>query len=390
MRLPWINAIAGFLFSAALAAPAWSTAPSPSTAVPGTLNYVEGQVSMAGQTVGSKAIGSAELQAGQLLTTGTGKAEVLLTPGVFLRVGNNSSVKLISSSITNTMVEVDRGHAMLEVDEIHPENDIRINADGATTQILKTGLYDFNADKDRLLVFDGKARVENGDGHANAKGGREVDFVSNAPLKPHKFDKKAYEDGDLYRWSSLRSSYVAEANVDAAGIYAENGWGPWGLGWWGADWYWDPWFDGFTFIPGDGIFYSPFGWGFYSPWYVYGAPFFGAGYYGFGGYPYGRYGYGHYHHHFSDNYHNWGPGDHYVESRNYSHGIYSGRGSTGSGFHSGATMLGASRGFGAYGGRGFGRGSFGGRGFGGGGFHGGGFHGGFGGGGFHGGGGHGR
>src|SRR2546429_6629765 len=44
------------------------------------------------------------------------------------------------------------------------------------------------------------------------------------------------------------------------------------------------WFDGFTFIPGDGIFYSSFGWGFYSPWYVYGAPFYGYGY--------GRYGYG--------------------------------------------------------------------------------------------------
>jgi len=74
-----------------------------------------------------------------------------------------------------------------------------------------------------------------------------------------KFDRKSYEEDDLYRWSSLRSAYLAEANVDAAGIYATNGWGPWGPGWWGADWYWDPWFNAFTFIPGDGIFYSPFG-----------------------------------------------------------------------------------------------------------------------------------
>jgi len=71
------------------------------------------------------------------------------------------------------------------------------------------------------------------------------------------------------------------------------------MGWWGSDWYWDPWFDAFTFIPGDGIFYSPFGWGFYSPWWVYGAPFYGYGY-GYGrGYGYG---YGHYYHHFSTDY----------------------------------------------------------------------------------------
>lgn len=392
MRL-LMKAFEGFLFSAALTAPAWATSTSPSTAVPGTLNYVEGQVSMAGQIVGSKSIGSAQLQAGQLLTTENGKAELLLTPGVFLRVGDNSTVRLISPGITNTVVQLERGQAILEVDEIHPENDIRINADGADTRILKTGLYDFDANQDRLLVFDGKAAVHDADGHVKAKGGREVDLASNVSPKANKFDKKAYEDGDLYRWSSLRSSYVAEANVDASGIYAENGWGPWGMGWWGADWYWDPWFDAYTFIPGDGIFYSPFGWGFYSPWCVYGAPYFGYGYYGFGGRPFGHYGYGHYYHHFSDNARSWDPGNHYVESRNYSNGIYRGPGSTGSGFHSGPRMLGASRSFGTYGGRGFSRGGFGGRSFGGGGFHGGGFggfHGGMGGGGFHGGGGHGR
>jgi len=384
MRLPWTKTIIGLFLAAALCAPAWAVGTNPSTAVPGALNYVEGNASMGGQILGSKSIGSAQLQAGQSLTTQIGKAEILLTPGVFLRVGDNSTIKLISPSITNTVVDLERGHAILEVDEIHPENDIRILADGVNTQVLKTGLYDFNADQSRLLVFDGKALVQNGESRTNAKGGREVQFASNAPLKARKFDKKAYEDGDLYRWSSLRSSYVAEANVDAAGIYAENGWGPWGMGWWGADWYWDPWFDAFTFIPGDGIFYSPFGWGFYSPWWVYDAPFFGYGYYGFGGRPFGHYGYGHYYHHFSDNARNWGPGNHYVESRNYSNGIYRGPGSTGSGFHSGPRMAGGFRG-----GGGFRSGAVRGGGFRGG-FAGGGFHGGFGGGGFHGGGGHGR
>ncbi len=374
MRLPRFGAIVSFVLAAILTAPAWASEASAKSAVPGTLNYVEGQASIGDQALDSKSIGTAELQPGQSLVTEKGKAEVLLTPGVFLRIGNNSSVKMISPSLTDTEVEVDRGHAMLEVAEIHPENSIRVDDAGTTTQLLKTGLYDFNQNQREMRVFDGKAFVESGHEHVDVKGGREITLASNDLSKPRKFDKKSYEEGDLFRWSSLRSGYLAEANVDAAGMYAQDGWGD--PGWWGADWYWDPWFDAFTFIPGDGIFYSPFGWGFYSPWWVYQSPFYGYGYgYGYG--RGGRYGNGHFYHHFSADSRNWGPGSHYIGGHNYAHGIYRGPGSTGSGFHSGRMAGSSGRGFGRFGGGGF-------HGGGGGGFHGGGggFHGG--GGGFHG------
>ncbi len=250
MRLPRMKAIGGFFLAAVLSAPAWSSNTSANSALPGTLNYVEGQASIGAQALDSKSIGSAELQPGQSLKTEKGKAEILLTPGVFLRVGVNSSVRMISPSITDTEIGVDRGHAMIEVAEIHPENDIRVSEDGTTTQLLKTGLYDFDRNQE-LRVFDGKALVENGSGHLTVKGGREVSLAGDTAVRTQKFKKKAYEEGDLYRWSSLRSGYLAEANIDAAGIYAANAWGPWGAGWWGADWYWDPWFSAYTFIPGN-------------------------------------------------------------------------------------------------------------------------------------------
>src|SRR5580698_9655697 len=353
----------GFFLAAILSAPAWADVTSAKIAVPGTLNYVDGQVSMGHQALNSQSIGTAELQPGESLVTEKGKAEVLLTPGVFLRIGNNSLVKMISPSITDTEVELDQGHAMIEVTEIHPENSLRVDEDGTTTQLLKTGLYDFNRNQRELRVFDGKAFVESGREHVDVKGGREVTLAGNDLGQARKFDKKSYAEGDLFRWSSLRSGYLAEANVDAAGMYAVNGWG--GPGGWGAGWCWDPWFDAFTFIPGDGIFYSPFGWGFYSPWWVYQAPFYGYGY-GYGREPY--------YHHFSSNVHTWGPGNHYVGGSNYANGIYRGPGSAGGAFRSGPRMPGGASGFGASPN--------------GGGFHGGGFHGGVG---FHGGGGfHGR
>lgn len=261
--------LSGFFFAVLFllfAVPAQANDTTPDRAVPGTLNYVEGDVAIGSQAITSKSIGSAQLQAGESLVTQNGKAEILLTPGVFLRVGDNSSVKMISPSLTDTEVELNRGHAIVEVAEIHPENDIRVEADGETVELLKTGLYDFDANQQQLRVFEGKASVQELERSVEVKGGRELSLAGGQPVKPTKFDKKAYTDEDLYRWSSLRSAYVAEANVDAAGSYMANGWGPWGPGWWGAGWYWDPWFYGYTFIPGDGIFYSPFGWGFYSPW----------------------------------------------------------------------------------------------------------------------------
>ncbi len=395
MRGPGYYAVASFFLAVVLSAAAMADTNSRATGVPGSLNYVEGQASIGSQALDSKSVGSAELKAGQTLTTSNGKAEVLLTPGVFLRVGRDSTVKMISPSLTDTEVKLQEGHAIVEVDEIHRENNIRIAVNGTNTELLKTGLYDFDMRSERLRVFDGKAGVLESGGRATVKGGHEIALDNSVRPKSHKFNKKENEQGDLYRWSSLRSSYLAEANVDASSLYAMDGLGPWGPGWWGADWYWDPWFDTFTFIPGDGIFYSPFGWGFYSPWWVYQAPLFGYGYgYGYG---YGT-GYRPIIHHFNTNPRSWGPGNHYAGSTHYANGIYRGPGSAG-GFHSGPSV--------GMGGGGFRGGSFGGGfhgggmrgggmragGMGGGGFHGGGFHGGGfrGGVGFHGGGGfHGR
>lgn len=128
-----------------------------SPAVPGTVNYVEGQVSIGAEELNSKSVGSAQVDPLQSLTTATGKTEMLLTPGVFLRLGDHTSAQLVSSSLTNTQVAISSGEAMVEVDELYPQNDIRVAEDGVTTRLMKTGLYDFDADHSLVRVIDGKA-----------------------------------------------------------------------------------------------------------------------------------------------------------------------------------------------------------------------------------------
>jgi len=266
--------------------------PGARQAVPGTVNYVEGAVMLNGQALSSNAVGSATLQPGQFLQTGQGKAEILLTPGVFLRLDSRSAVMMVTPDLTHTEVEVERGRAAVEVDQIYKQNYILIDQKQGGTQLLKPGLYEFDANNNTMRVYDGKAAVFAGTGahdgeepvHQKAvivKGGHEL-LVNGQLGKPTGFDKDYVSQGDgLYRWSSLRSEYLGEANLELASQYAgDAGFAP--------GWAWDPYFYGYTWLPGDGLFWNPFGFGFYSPYYIWGGGFI----YGRGGYGY-RGGYGH-------------------------------------------------------------------------------------------------
>jgi hypothetical protein len=250
-------------------------------AQPGTLNYVEGQATLDGQPVDRNAIGSVQLQAGQMLATQNGRAEVLLTPGVFVRLGSNGSVQMVSPNLTNTEVRLGRGRALVEVDWIQKDNRIVVDVGPRQIELQEKGLYDFDADKSVVRVFDGRAAVLENDREAHIQGGHEMTLTA-AKLKAEGFDKKAYED-DLYQWSQLRASYLTEANIQMARTYQGGyGWAP--EPWVGDAWYWDPWFGAYTWLPFDGLFWSPFGFGFYSPLLAYRAPFFGGmyGYHTFG------------------------------------------------------------------------------------------------------------
>jgi hypothetical protein len=266
---------AGMFFTAALLLSAQGR-----IARPGTVNYAEGQVSLNGQEIGSHQLGNTEVAPGQVLETQDGKAEMLLTPGVFLRVGDHSAVKMISPSITDTRVELLRGTAMMEAAQVEKENHLDVLDHGANTVIQKHGIYSFNANQPMVAVFEGEAQVQQDDRTAEVHKGKELMLgAANGQLKTQSFDVKNSEETDpLYGWSRLRSEYVAEANMSLAQtvVVARPAW------WYGTGWYWNSYFDSWAFMPGGGYLYSPFGWGFYSPayWGGYIAP-----YYRFGGYP---------------------------------------------------------------------------------------------------------
>lgn len=224
----------------------------------GVIQYTMGRVTVDNQLVQSRFGQFADVKENQVLRTEDGRAEVLLTPGVFLRVGENSSFRMVSNRLSDTRVEVVSGSALVEVGELLKDNSITLLYGNYTVSLLKHGLYRIDSEPAALRVYDGEARVSSGDQTLTVGHGKKVDF--GGVLMATKFDTKT-GDG-LYRWASERAEYVAMANVSAAKSLRDNGssWG--GLG---GGWMWNPWFGMFTFVPYAGTYYSPFGYSFYSP-----------------------------------------------------------------------------------------------------------------------------
>lgn len=271
------------VLSLALAATAFGQ--NTTSARPGTLNYIEGQASIEGRALSPQSVGKTTLEAGQTLATANGKAEILLTPGVFVRLGNDTTVQMVSPDLTRTEIRLEQGHANIEVDQIYSQNTLLVDLKSGQTQLLKHGLYAFDAGNSTVRVFDGKAAVFPGaDLLANikpidVKGGHQL-ALNGEPLKPQGFNKDQAAADPLYKWSSLRSNYLGQANLNLAEDYA-------GAPGFYPGWYWAGGPFGYTWLPGDGLFWDPFGYGFYSPYYLRGGGFiyggYGRGFYGYRG-----------------------------------------------------------------------------------------------------------
>jgi hypothetical protein len=224
---------------------------------PGTINYVEGRVLLNHAPLAPRQVGAAALNPGSVLATRKGKAEILLTPGVYLRVGSHSAVKMISPDLTRTQVELLRGRAGIEVDEIHPENNLEILDGGVSTRLLKTGYYEFDTNPAMARVFSGQASVEEIPNQpVTVKGHHQIRLARGVGTRASSFSIQDARN-DLYNWSRLRSQYLAENSQQVAREYA----GPYGYA---PGWYWDPYAWDYAYL-GQVPFWNPFGWGYYPP-----------------------------------------------------------------------------------------------------------------------------
>lgn len=218
----------------------------------GVLHYYEGDVTIEGSAPHQRAGTFADVKEKQVLETQVGRAEVLLTPGVFLRLGENTQVRMLSNKLTDTRVEFLKGSAIVDFVEVAKDNMVTVNYQDYKVTFLRKGIYRFDSEPAEVKVYTGAVTVSRGGNSVTAKDGRAVPFTP--ALVSDKFDNR---NGDaLYRWAKRRSEYIAVANLSAARQAGSsfNAGGSSGVG----GWYYNPYYSMFTFIPNRGYMCDPF------------------------------------------------------------------------------------------------------------------------------------
>jgi hypothetical protein len=256
MKLLSIAVLAAVLVAVALP----SAAQPVISAKSGTIADVMGQVFLGNQLIEPSLTKFPDVKENEILRTAEGRAEVLLPPGVFLRLGENASFKMVTNRLIDTRVELLSGSSILEIDELAKDTNVTVVAGNATVGFSKAGLYRFDMQPARIKVFKGVANVEIGGQTVIVPAGKMLDFGGTAAL-----EKFSPDDSDsLDNWSRRRSEYVAQANISAAN-YAQQKYP--GLG--ASAWAWNPFYGMYTYLPFSGRLYNPYGYCFWSPSAVY-------------------------------------------------------------------------------------------------------------------------
>lgn len=235
----------------------------------GLIHHADGRVLLNGKPVVRKATQFPEVKESERLATERGRAEVLLTPGIFLRMGESSEIEMLSSRLTDVRLRLLGGAAVIEADELGKENSVTVLAGASEIRLARAGLYRFESpegEDPRLRVFAGEAVVTAPGGEWRLKAKKEMDLAGDFAVR--KFDP---EDTDpLDRWSKRRAEYLSMANLSAGRLAYRSG-----MSFTSSRWMWNPYFGLYTFLPYRNVCWSPYGYGFYSPqavYYVYNPP----------------------------------------------------------------------------------------------------------------------
>jgi hypothetical protein len=178
----------------------------------GLISYLQGPAFVDGKRVFLKTARFQQMKSGETLSTGRGRAELLLAPGVVLRLSENAQVRLDDNQLADTRVTLQRGDALIEIVQLPEGNRLQVGLGETTTELTRAGLYRFgmapNASQDSkhdtpstLRVYGGEALVRFGADTADAKRGIAVQLDSALIVK--KFDRK--QTDTLHAWAARRS-----------------------------------------------------------------------------------------------------------------------------------------------------------------------------------------
>ena len=230
----------------------------------GGVNYIQGKV-----TVKRKDSTSGYLVKGNSLTVGErvitsrySKAEILLNPGSYVRLDQESEFEFLTTSLDNLKLKLHRGSAIFEV---YAGNGFTVNVKTPTARfyLVKSGVYRIDVLENGLSKIEvrrGKAQL--GDFNATKLKKGKAAIVNNGQVAVSSFKRK--DRDEFENWSRSRAKGLAKANAKLQrnnmrsalwNGYRSNRWNPYSS--FGV-WAYSPMFGSYCFLP--------FGYGWRSPY----------------------------------------------------------------------------------------------------------------------------
>lgn len=183
----------------------------------GLIHFSEGTVFLDDQRVDQQAGKFDQIPNGSELRTEEGRAEVLLTPGTFLRVGANSAIRMLSNKLENTRVELLHGSAVLDQgSDTLADTSVTVLYNLDQVQIQQPGTYRFDSMPAQLKVEKGKAQVTANGKTIEAEAGNVVPFDGALVARKLLNDPAAGSRDDLDTWADAREHSVDQSNQEAA------------------------------------------------------------------------------------------------------------------------------------------------------------------------------
>jgi uncharacterized membrane protein YgcG len=208
----------------------------------GLVNHVQGQTNMAEQSMARSGI--------VMRTALDGYAEILLTPGAFLRLGENSEAVLDTVELENVSLRILKGPAVIEVIDINKKYPIHVKTGNLKVDITQSGIYRF--EDSSATVIEGKLQIS-----PKLSYGKGWQVFFDQTYSARKVGKTPMNSLDFY--SQARSEQVARANLSLASRV--------GPSFRNYDyWMFDPFLRMYTYLP-HGNFRSPYGFRYYAAGY---------------------------------------------------------------------------------------------------------------------------
>jgi hypothetical protein len=178
----------------------------------GVVHYFEGAVAIDGLPLEQHFGRFEEIRPGSELRTDQGRAEVLLTPGVLLRVDQNSSIRMISNKLADTRVAFVGGSASVDSRNGSATPPITVSFQNYEVHFKAAGCYRFDSAPARVRIDAGEAEVSFMGQTVSATANHTIALAPALTAGPF---VNNMDDG-LDRWAQDRSMSVAADNASAA------------------------------------------------------------------------------------------------------------------------------------------------------------------------------